>query len=290
MWDLSGKRVLITGGARGIGRAMALQLARHNASLYLLDMDQPAVTETAAQCRVASNDVVTRQCDISQRPELSDVITGMLTDWGTPDILINNAGVCFHGPTGQMKPYQWDQILKVNLLAPVFLTRQLLPHLLSRPRSHILNVSSIFGLLATNRCAVYHLTKYGLVGFSEALRAEYSHQGMGVTALCPGFVQTDLFGSVPNRTLNRSVRKPPRWLCTSPEKVAIAAVRGIRRNRRLVLVSPPAHLMYYTKRIAPGLFDTLYRVFDRRYFAGVSGPGKPDSLTRLAHPGEQPVK
>ena len=248
---------------------MALRLAQHHqARLNLWDVDEAGVADTSRECSKLGGESRWECCDLGRGREVKGVVARMLRDWGPPEILINNAGICFHGPTTQMKPFQWDQILKVNLLAPVQLTRLLLPHLLAHPPAHILNVSSIFGLVATNRCAAYHLTNFGLVGFSEALRAEFNNQGLGVTALCPGFVPTGLFGSVTNETVPRAPRHPPRWLCTTPDRVAQAGIRGIQRNRRLVLVSPAAHLLYQARRFSPGLFDTMYRVLDRRYFSG----------------------
>ncbi len=135
---------------------------------------------------------------------------------------------------------------------------------LGRPEAHILNVCSMYGLFATGGCSAYHLSKFGLVGFSEALRAEYCRRGLGVTALCPGFVTTDLFRSMPDTDSDRPHRTPPSWVCTTPERAAEKAVRAIRRNSRLTLVTPLAHLAYYTRRIAPGLLDTIYRFSRRR--------------------------
>ena len=264
MRNLNGKRVLITGGANGIGRAIALELAQHGADLFLVDRDEAGLQAAVHACQVGNNEVIGQYCDISKPTELAAVVDNVLTRWGTLDILVNNAAVCFYGPTTDMQASQWDDVLGVNLLAPAQLTRALLPHLLSRREAHILNVASMYGLIATNRCAVYHLTKFGLVCFSEALRAEYGRQGLGVTALCPGFVKTGLFHSVPNENRKRSARVPPAWLCVSAEKVARAGVRAILRDKRLVLVSPLAHVLYHTRRIAPGLFDALYHFGRRR--------------------------
>ena len=125
----------------------------------------------------------------------------------------------------------------------------------------------MYGLFATNRCSAYHLSKFGMVGFSEALRAEYARCGLGVTALCPGYVTTDLPASMPNANSDRQPRRPPQWACTTPERVAEKAVRAIRRNARVALVTPLAHAAYYARRIAPGLIDTLYHIGRRRHKA-----------------------
>src|SRR5262249_46639836 len=140
------------------------------------------------------------------------------------DILVNNAGVAYYGATDRMCADRWNWLLAINLLAPIQLTREWLPVLLTRPEAHVLNVCSIAGLVACAKLPAYHTSKYGLVGFSESLRAEYSARGLGVTALCPGFVRTNLFQAAPNGHNGKPIRVPPRWLCTSPEKIAARAV------------------------------------------------------------------
>lgn len=165
------------------------------------------------------------------------------------DILINNAGIAWYGPTEQMPTSEWDRLLQINLLAPIQLTRALLPMLLSQPEAHILNVCSIAGLVAGRKLNAYHTSKFGLVGFSEALRAEFAPRGLGVTALCPGLVQTPLLQkAAPSKRL-------PAWACASPEAIAQQAIKAIRRNRGLVLVTPMARLLWLLKRLSPGLLE-----------------------------------
>ncbi|MCA9123135.1 MAG: SDR family oxidoreductase [Planctomycetaceae bacterium] len=258
---LRGAKALITGAANGIGRAIALRLAQEGTDLFLVDVDirglSNVVTEASQRGDVS---VIGHQCDISSPSQISQANLAMLDRWGELDILVNNAGVCFYGATLEMTDDQWQQLLAINLMAPVQFVRELAPVLLSRPESHILNVASMYGFIATNRCSAYHLSKFGIVGFSEALRAEYARRSLGVTALCPGFVSTDLFRSMPNVDSGRTRRTPPRWVCTTPERVADKAVRAIRRNSRIALVTPLAYAAYYTRRFAPGLLDTLYHV------------------------------
>lgn len=257
-------KALVTGAANGIGRAIALRLAREGVDLYLLDIDEQGLAEVVKQAKQAGVAAIGRRCDVSSERQISQANAALLDRWGELDILVNNAGVCFYGPTLEMTGDQWQRLLAINLLAPVQFVRELTPTLLSRPESHILNVASMYGLVATNRCSAYHLSKFGLVGFSEALRAEYARSGLGVTALCPGFVTTELFQSMPNAASGRTQRTPPRWACTTPERVADKAVRAIQRNARVALVTPLAHAAYYTRRIAPGLVDLLYHIGRRR--------------------------
>jgi short-subunit dehydrogenase len=262
--ELLGKKTLITGAASGIGRALALRMAREGANLYLLDRNEAGLTEVVSAARRIGVDAFARCCDLTQEQDVTRSIAQILKHWNHLDVLVNNAGVAFYGLTDEMTEEQWEQVLGVNLMAPVQFTREFLPVLLRRPEAHILNVASMYGYFVTNRCSAYHLSKFAILGFSEALRAEYGKTGLGVTALCPGFVTTNLYSSMMYDRSQREKRLPPRWMCTTPEQVATKAVRGIYRNQRIVLVTPLAHVMYHVRRLAPGLIDRLYRIGRRR--------------------------
>lgn len=261
MRTIKGKKAFITGAASGIGRELALQLAREGADVFLLDKQPDGLAAVAGQVRAMGTDVIQHVCDLTKPSEITAAVQRMVDEWGKLDILVNNAGTCFYGPTDAMTEEQWDRVMSVNLLAPIQLVRQCLPLLLNRPESHILNVASIYGLFASNRCTAYQTSKYAMVGLSESLRAEYSRHGLGVTALCPGLVLTNLYDSMDVASKRPKV---PRWLATTPDRVAARAIRGIYRDKRLVLVTPLAYFVYYVRRIVPGLFDALYRIGRRR--------------------------
>jgi short-subunit dehydrogenase len=256
MQRIDGKLALITGAASGIGRAIALALAHEGANLFLVDIDQPRLAETAGEARNLGIHVNAHVCDVSRPAEIHDAVMALLETWGGLDILVNNAGIAYYGPTANMTEEQWERLLAVNLHAPIQLTRELLPALLARSEAHILNMCSIAGLVATPRLAAYHVSKFALVGFSEALRAEYGHRGLGVTALCPGLVRTNIFKSAATAP-GKSVPRLPAWMSTSPEHVAARAVRAIRRTEGLVVVTPMAHLLWRVKRFTPGLLDRI---------------------------------
>jgi short-subunit dehydrogenase len=264
MKTIRGRKTLVSGAASGIGRAIALALAREGADLFLLDIDDVRLTETVAEARRLGVDATGMHCDLTQSEAITASVRHLLDRWGELDILVNNAGVAYYGPTEKMTAEQWKRLMDINLHAPIQLTGELLPTLLSRPQAHILNVCSIAGLVAGGRFAAYHVSKFGLVGFSEALRAEYGRRGLGVTALCPGPVRTNLYRSAMSGRKDRPVPNPPAWLCTSEETVARKAVKAIRGNRRMMLVTPMAHLLWNTKRFLPGLLDFANHVGRKR--------------------------
>jgi short-subunit dehydrogenase len=256
MRSIRGKKALVSGVSSGIGRAIALRLAAEGVDLFLVDVDEAGLADTVCQARQAGIEAVGRRCDLGRPGQVSATVADVLARWGGVDILVNNAGITYYGRTDQMSAEHWDRLLQVNLHAHVQMTRELLPSLLARREAHIVNVCSMFGLVGMPKLAAYCTTKFALVGFSDALRAEFGREGLGVTALCPGFVRTNLFTSAPLPAgATKGHKIPPRFFTTTPERVAAAAVRAIRRNRRLVVVEPFAKLLCTLKRFTPGLVD-----------------------------------
>lgn len=255
MRHIRGKRALVTGAASGIGRAIALALASEGSDVCLIDVDGAGLAEVTAEIELLGVRALPICCDVSKRDEIAAAVDELLLTWGGLEILVNNAGIVHYGPTEMMGEELWDRVLGTNLLAAIDFTRLLLPTLLRQQEAHLVNVSSMYGFFATRKAAAYHTTKYALLGLTESLRAEYSRQGIGVTAVCPGFVTTRLFAAGTTGMDDTSVRLPPAWICTTPENVARKTIRAIYRNHRLVLATPLAFAMYYLKRFAPGLLD-----------------------------------
>jgi short-subunit dehydrogenase len=284
MKHLKGKRCLLTGAASGIGRALALELAREGVHLYLLDVDVPGLQEVIEECRRRGVVAVGRECDLSEPTQISAAVADLLARWKYIDLLVNNAGVAYYGPTEKMTGQQWDWLMAINLLAPLQITRELLPTLLARKGAHILNVCSISGIVAGGRFSAYHTSKFGLVGFTEALRAEYNRRGIGVTNLCPGAVSSNLYNrAISGRSGSQPVPNPPAWLCASPEWVARRGLRGIKKNKRMVLVTPLARLLYVMKRISPGFLDALNHISrGKRPIAADTSHAEPPPVFELA--------
>ena len=267
---IRGKRALVTGAASGIGRAITLALAGEGADLYLLDMDERGLAAVAAEAGEYGIKVVSRACDLARPEEVTAAGNALLQRWGGLDILVNNAGISYHGKTEDMTAEHWNRLVGVNLLAPIQLTRQLLPALLAQDEAHILNMCSILGLVAIPRFTAYQVSKFGLVGFSESLRAEYTCRGLGVTALCPGFVRTNMYQAMLNGTGARPMRPPPRWFFATPELVARKALKAIYRNQGVVTVTGLARFLWFVKRLTPRLWDFASRARMKRKQVPVS--------------------
>ncbi len=255
MRTLRNKSALVTGAASGIGRAIALQLASEGVDLFLLDIDQAGLVDVVAAVKRLRVDAIGRRCDVSEPEQIAASVAHILDRWGGVDLLVNNAGITYYGQTLEMSAEHCERLLAINLHAPIHFTRELLPTLLERPEAHVLNVASFFGLIGTRRLAAYTASKFGLVGFSESLRAEYGRAGLGVTALCPGFVDTNLFATAPLGADRQQQKLPPRWMLTTPEKIAKRAIKAIYRNQAQVVMQPYAKLAHLGKRFFPGLYD-----------------------------------
>jgi short-subunit dehydrogenase len=267
MREIRGKMALVTGAASGIGRAIALRLADEGAMLLLVDIDEKGLAETARESRERGIEVVTRRCNVAEPREVSATVADALSRWNGVDILVNNAGITYYGKVERMANDHWDRLMRINLLSHIQFTRELLPTLLERREAHVLNVCSVLGLVGMPKVTAYCASKFGMVGFSEALRNELGRQGLGVTALCPGFVRTNLFTNAPLEAKVEEHKIPPKAITTTPERVANAAIKAIYRNRGLVVMEPFARLMYATKRFAPWILDGIFHLGKRKRVA-----------------------
>lgn len=277
---IRGRRALITGAASGIGKGIALALAKEGANLVLWDVNLEGLQQVASDIRTLGVDVDLARVDLMDHEQIAAAVRTTLNQIGPIDILVNNAGVAYYGPTHAMSAKQWDWLMGINLLAPIALTRELLPTLLERPDAHILNVCSISGLVAGGRFAAYHTSKFGLIGFTESLRAEYGRRGLGVTALCPGPVLTNLYTKCETGKEGKQAPHPPAWLCTTVDAIARASIKAIRRNQRMPLVGLLAHLLWNFKWAAPGVIDFLNHF--RRKKRVVSSKSNADLASRRA--------
>ena len=273
MKTLKNQTAFLTGAASGIGRSLARSLAAEGCHLCLVDVNEPGLRSLALELSDSGVRIWTCTCDLANREAVKVAVDEALSASGGIDLLINNAGVAYYGPTDLMTQQQWDWLMTVNLLAPIQITQQLLPSLLQQRDPHIVNMCSISGLVAGGRFAAYHTSKFGLIGFTESLRAEYGRRGVGVTAICPGPVLTNLYASAAGGRPDKSVPTPPRWMCATPERVAAITLRAIRRNRRQVLITPTAHFLFQLKRFAPWLID---------FMNGFGRNGKKKRLTAIA--------
>jgi NAD(P)-dependent dehydrogenase (short-subunit alcohol dehydrogenase family) len=190
--DLAGKAALVTGGGRGIGRAVALALARAGAGLVLAGRDQVRLEETASDVRALGGSALLEPMDVADPDSIAEAVPRILGALSAIDILVNNAGIAEAAPLARTDLALWTRHLAVNATAPFLLTRAFLPGMLERRWGRVVNIASTAALDGAPYIAAYAASKHALLGFTRAIAAETAGSGVTVNAVCPGFAATDM--------------------------------------------------------------------------------------------------
>ena len=192
--DLSDRVVAITGASSGIGAATALAFAARGAAVALAARRAERIEELAERIAAEGGRAVAIETDVGDEASARAFVEGAAEQLGRLDVLVNNAGVMLLGPVEGADTEHWRRMIDVNCLGLLYCTHAALPIMRERQSGHVVNVSSVAGRRAGLGAAVYNLTKFGVTGFSEALRQEALHMGVRVTIIEPGFVETELQG------------------------------------------------------------------------------------------------
>jgi NAD(P)-dependent dehydrogenase (short-subunit alcohol dehydrogenase family) len=188
-----GKVAVVTGGASGIGRGIALELARRGAGVTIADINTTRLDTTVAELRDIGADAIGVRCDVTSDDDVDQLRDEAIEQFGHVDVLCNNAGVAVLGPPERVAIADWEWILQVNVLGLVRGVRSFVPAMLERGSGHVVNTASVAGIWAyTWDAAPYITSKFAAYGFSEALARTLRPQGIDVTVLCPGLVATNL--------------------------------------------------------------------------------------------------
>jgi 3-oxoacyl-[acyl-carrier protein] reductase len=258
MKTLRGRTAFVTGAASGIGRAIAIALAREGVNVVLTDHDAAGLESTQNEAAKLGVSASTAVCDLTQPEEITKLLDRLFS--ANPlHILVNCAGIALYGQQRSVSDNDWRNLMAVNLLAPIQITTHLMNVLARGDEAHIVNMSSIFGLVPVRGLAAYQASKYGLVGFTLAMRNDYHRGNFGVSVICPGMVKTPMVDPDGPSKIYSKMPRIPAWLFTTPERVAQATVDAIKRDRGLVIVTFAAHLMWYLNRFFPGIVDLLNR-------------------------------
>ena len=237
MKDLRGKTALVTGASRGIGVHIARALAREGMNLVLAARSADDLSKVAEEVSIADTQTWCVPTDVGDRTSLQALVDRAI-ELGGVDVLVNNAGIEEGRPFHQAPPELIDQVIEVNLRAPMMLARLLLPQMIERGAGHIVNIASVAGLMGTPYSESYSASKHGIMGFNRSLRGTAVGEGypVGVSAICPGFVtDSGMYDQIQKAT----GRGSPRIFGTSsPEKVAKEVVRAIVDDVPEIVVNP----------------------------------------------------
>jgi len=252
--------VAITGAGSGIGRALAVDLAGRGAHLALCDVDDTGLAHTAEACRRRGVQVTTGHVDVAERAAVSAWADRVLDEHGRVNVVVNNAGVALGSTVEAMSLADAEWLMNINFWGVVHGTKAFLPHLVASGDGHVVNISSVFGLLPVPTQSAYNASKYAVRGFSEALGMELRLAGapVGVTTVHPGGIRTNIARnarvdpSVAASTggdAEAAVRSFERLLRTSPERAAEIILAGVAAGRRRVLVGADAVVIDLLSRL-----------------------------------------
>jgi short-subunit dehydrogenase len=257
--DLRDANVVVTGASSGIGEASAIAFARRGARVVLVARRKDRLDDLAGRIERAGGRAIAWTCDVTDLARV-EKLPGLVKELtGQPvDVLVNNAGIAGGGSFLELSHDRIDEVVRVNLLAVMHVTRVFLPGMLSRRNGHVVNVASLAGRFAAPGAAVYTATKHGVVAFSESLDVTTRRRGVLVTAVNPGFVPTEGFPA--------SGR--PGFLTLTPERVGDAIVKVVRENISPEYSVPRWAAAFQAFRIlTPPLYRWGMSVADRRYYA-----------------------
>ncbi|MEU8240737.1 SDR family NAD(P)-dependent oxidoreductase [Actinoplanes missouriensis] len=272
-FTFAGRTCVITGAAGGIGSALALDLARRRSVLALVDRDADGLERVAALAReIGAADVSTYHVDLSDGGDRQDLAAAVLGRHGPADLLINNAGVTLTGTFEQNSMADIDWLLEINLHAVIRTTKAFLPQLLERPGSHIVTMSSLFGLLAPPGQVAYATSKYAVRGFTEGLRHELGPRGVGVTVVHPGGIRTGIAANARVSGLDpegeqaaQARRFAEAALTMPPEEAARQIVAAVQSRRPRLVISREAKAGDWLTRIAPARYWAISERVARRF-------------------------
>ncbi|UCE87910.1 MAG: SDR family NAD(P)-dependent oxidoreductase [Deltaproteobacteria bacterium] len=251
MEDLAGKVAFVTGGASGIGLAMAHAFAREGSKVVLADIEVGPLETAAEELRAAGADVIGVNCDVSDHSSVVAAAARAVDAFGKVHVLCNNAGVAPSGAVDETTPEDWKWCLGVNLMGVVHGIQVLVPAIKAHGEGgHVVNTASIAGLIALPTLGIYTATKYAVVGLSETLRGELAPFGIGVSVLCPSFVKTRLHESHRNRPaeLGPGPGEPDPFMAqmlstaTDPQVIGERVLRGVKRGDFYILPHPDVKL------------------------------------------------
>jgi len=250
--NIQGKVALITGASRGIGKAIALELAKQGMKrLILIARDRQKLAEVADQIEALGVETTIMALDLTQSINVNIAVAQLWRSYGPIHLLVNCAGVAHQNSFLQSKLPQLQEELSVNLMGMYTLTSLIAKRMVSQKKGIIVNVSSLMGKVAAPTMATYSATKFAIVGFTQALRQELAQHNIRVIALLPSLTDTDMA---------RHLQSFRGVIPMTPEQVAQALVIGLQRDTPEILVGWQSHLAVLCQRLAPWLLEIILQL------------------------------
>ena len=275
MKNLEGKIVVVTGAGSGIGRSLALQLAAQGAQLALCDVNETNLQKTVEIASAHGVKVYSAVVDVSKRDAFGTFAGNVARALGNASVIINNAGVALSQNVENMDRNDFEWVLNINFWGVVNGCEAFLPQLRQQKDAHIVNISSIFGIIGVPSQSAYNASKFAVKGFTEALRQELTNSNIHVTCVHPGGIKTniarngrvhnDMFGRVAD--VKKLAADFDKLAATTSEEAARQIVRAIENNQKRLLIGTDAKVLDAIQRLLPNHYDTVlsvgYRLMNR---------------------------
>jgi NAD(P)-dependent dehydrogenase (short-subunit alcohol dehydrogenase family) len=269
MTHFTDKVAVVTGAGSGIGRALAVELARRGAKLAICDVDPHGLAETEKLVKLAGAEVMADHLDVAQRELVVAYADDVVAHFGRVNLVFNNAGIAFTGNVEEMSFKDIDRVMDVDFWGVVNGTKAFLPHLVESGDGHVVNISSIFGLFAVPSQSAYNAAKFAVRGFTEALRQEMvlNQRPVKVTCVHPGGIRTNIARNseqVEGRDHDKLAGSFDKLARTSPEKAASVILNGVENNKARVLIGADARVLDAFVRLTGAGYQRAVTAFSRR--------------------------
>ena len=269
---LFGKRVLVTGAGSGIGLSTAREFAQRRSIPILVDINREALDTALGELRSGGYEAHAFQADVTDIERMRELSRELDERGLTPDVIVNVAGLTLIAHIRATTHEDWSRIIGVNVMGTVNTIDTFLPAMLERRSGHVVNVSSIDGIIPIPGQAAYCASKFAVTGMTEVLHYDLRHCGVGVTLVCPGYVDTPMAQSMPIRDMplefkgSGLVQSVFRFFSSQPERIAKHVAEAVAHDRFLVIPGFPSRMMYHYRRLFPRIATRsgiwTARVFD----------------------------
>jgi len=268
MKNVTDKVAAITGAASGIGRALALALAKQGCHVALSDLNEQGLAETASLASSYNVNVTTTTLNVADRGAVHAWADSVVKDHGKVNMIFNNAGVALGGTVEDTDYSDYEWIMDINMWGVVYGTKAFLPHIQQAGEGHIINISSIFGIFAQPTQSAYNMSKFAVRGFTESLRQELdlSNNSVSATSVHPGGIKTNIaknarmkksVGKLTGGDSEKARRQFDAMFMTTPETAANTILKAVTKNKRRVLIGPDAKVFDIMQRCLPMAYQRI---------------------------------
>lgn len=258
MKDLKDKVVLITGASGGIGKACAVAFAEQGCDVVICARRREELEKVASEIRAKGRKALAIPTDVSNEDQVKAMAEQTMKEFGKVDILVCNAGFGWTGPTHLMERSDWDTVFNTNFFGVIHFIRHFVPSMTRERQGHVVIISSIFGITCIPFGTLYASSKAALIALGECLRSELRRFNVGVTTVCPGYIESDLIVNTHFKKVDEKARSLAALVKPMPvEKCTRIIIKAVKRNQGVIVITPMAKFFWYCKRLSQRLYEGI---------------------------------